>query len=80
MSNKNIFFRYFVYSSTQANEIRRIQQSMSSSKAKLGTVIVNGISKPYTEQVTDLSKCRYSDSVVVTKGDKRYISHTPAVK
>lgn len=81
MDNKNnIYFRYFVYSSTQANEIRKIQSSMSSEKPKLGTVIVNGIAKQYTEQVRDLSQCRYSDSKVVTKGDKRYIKHTPAQK
>lgn len=78
-SNDSIYFRYFVYSKTQAKEFEQVNKAMNTDTHRLGTVIVNGIQKYYTEKVRDLSKCRYGDSKVVASGDIRKIKHTPAI-
>lgn len=42
----------------------------------LGTVIVRGENKYYTEMVEDLSAVRYSDAEIVTYGDLRELVYT----
>ena len=72
----NIYERYFVYSPTQQEDILKIESSSSINKYKFGTVVVNGVNKIYTEIVTDMSKAKYKDAVLVTKGDIRRIKFT----
>ena len=72
----SIYERCFVYSPTQRDELLKLSATGSVNKFKLGTVVVNGISKNYTEIVTNMSKCRYSDAMLVAKGDIRKMSFT----
>ena len=75
-NSASIYTRYFVFSQTQMQDKINIASSMSSKKPKLGKVIVNGVARDYTEMVTDMSRCRYADSVLITKGDIRTIKFT----
>lgn len=74
--SQSIYTRYFVFSKSQMNERLRIEASISATRPKLGTVIVNGVAKEYTDIVTDMSRCRYGDSILITKGDIRKINFT----
>lgn len=74
-SNSNDYYmRYYVYSKTQAQQQAKIHNSMTTNYMVLKKVIVNGIAKPFTEELKSMSDSRYSDAVLVTKGDKRYIT------
>lgn len=75
-NSASIYTRYFVYSKTQADERKKIESTISSSKFKLGKVVVNGVAKDYTDIVTDMSRCRYGDSTLVTKADIRTVKFT----
>lgn len=75
-NSASIYTRYFVFSQTQMQDKINIASSMSSKKPKLGKVVVNGVARDYTEMVTDMARCRYSDAVLVTKGDIRTIKFT----
>lgn len=72
----SIYERCFVYSPTQKDELVRIESKDRVDKFKLGTVIVNGVAKNYTEIVTDMSKVKYPDATLVIKGDIRRIKFT----
>jgi hypothetical protein len=43
---------------------------------KLGTVLVNGIPKHYTDILTSMANCKYSDAIKVIEGDIRKIHYT----
>ena len=72
----SIYERCFVYSPTQKDDILKIESKDRVDKFKLGTVVVNGVSKNYTEIVTDMSKAKYPDATLVIKGDIRRIKFT----
>jgi len=73
---KSIYERCFVFSRLQKQELLNTEKNIAIGKFKLGTVVVNGVSKEYTEMVTDFSKARYGDAVLVAKGDIRKMSFT----
>lgn len=75
----SIYERCFVYSPTQKDDLIRTRQINSTRKIKLGTVIINGVPKDYTDMITDMSKARYSDSILVAKGDIRRMKFTEPV-
>lgn len=72
------YTRYFIYSETQMKIKRDVERRLGKNLV-LGTVIVNGESKPYTEIVTDLANVKYSDAEIVTHGDIRKINYTVPV-
>ena len=73
----SIFYRYWVYSKTEASQLKSVTKTMSSSDFKLGTVVTDGgIAKPYTSIIRDKSKMAYPDSVVVMSGDIRKVHYT----
>lgn len=74
-SNKSLYYRYFVYSSTE--EDMRIK--LNGQNAAFGTVIVRGVPKRYTSIVADMSKTN-ADAIIVTQGDIRKIKYTPPGK
>lgn len=73
-SAKN-YNRYFIYSHEQMKLRREIENKLGRDLV-LGTVIVKGEKKNYTEIVTDLSNVRYADAEIVTYGDIRNINYT----
>lgn len=82
MAIASIYERYFVYSPTQAEELTKVENGFGGASAKygkrfkLGTVVVNGNAKEYTEMITSPDKARYADAKVVAKGDIRSIKFT----
>lgn len=71
----NIYKRYFVFSKEQMDKIKSINAKMSK-RITFGTVVVNGSAKIYTDIVTNMDKCKYADSILVTEGDIRRIKYT----
>lgn len=68
-------YRYFIFSREQMEMMKEIRKNMNKN-IKFGEVVVNGISKPYTDIVTDMSKCKFGDSVLVIAGDLRKLKYT----
>ena len=66
--------RYFFYSPTAAEEIKKIERGMSAKDFQLPWVVVSGVRKNYTEMVASLENLRYKDSVHVAEGDIRRMS------
>ena len=76
-SYNSIYERCFVFSRTQRDELIKTENAITKTrKFKLGTVVVNGVAKEYTEMITDMSRARYPDAILVAKGDIRKISFT----
>ena len=81
MANENLngaiknYMRYFIYSPSQMKIRRDIERKLGRNLV-LGTVIVKGEQKQYTEIVSDLQNVRYSDAEIVTYGDIREIVYT----
>ena len=79
MAVNSIYERYFMYSPTQADELTKtenIDRVDPRRKFKLGTVVVNGNARQYTEMVTSPTRARYADAKVVAKGDIRSMKFT----
>lgn len=75
-TDTSYYMRYYIYSRTQAEQQRKIHHAMSVNDLQLKKVIVNGVAKPYTDELKSMKECRYSDAVVVAKGDKREMKFT----
>lgn len=71
----DIFKRYFVFSKEQMDKRKAIEESRGR-RIQFGTVLVNGVYKVYTDIVTDMSKCRFGDSILVAEGDIRRMKYT----
>lgn len=71
----DIFARYFVFSKEQMDKRKAIEESRGR-RAIFGTVLVNGVYKIYTDIVTSMDKCRFGDSILVTKADIRKVKYT----
>jgi hypothetical protein len=73
----SIFKRYWIYSKTEATQLKSVTKTMSSNDFKLGTVVTEGgIAKAYTSIIRDKSKIAYPDSVIVREGDIRKVHYT----
>lgn len=75
-NDSSIYTRCFVYSQAQRQQMIDIASAMGTTQPKVGKVVVNGIYREYTEIVRDMTQCRYSDAILVTKGDIREIQFT----
>ena len=58
---------YFIYSKEQMELMKNIAKRRGKNLT-LGTVIVNGLPKAYTDIVLDPSNARFTDAIVVTSG------------
>lgn len=67
--------KYFLFSREQM-EFRKDIEARQGKKFKVGTVIINGVRKHYTE-LSDSGKSRYSDAIIVAHGDISRIKYTP---
>ena len=73
--SKDIYKRYFVFSKEHMDKKKAMDESMGK-RSKFGTVVVNGVSKIYTDIVTNMDNCRYGDSILVIEGDIRKVKYT----
>ena len=64
----DIYYRYFVFSRTQMEDIKRREDKLGR-VPRFGKVIVNGVSKEYTDILTDMKKAVYPDTIKITEGD-----------
>lgn len=73
----SIYHRYWIYSKTEADRIKKVADGMSGSHSyELGKVFTdNGVLKNYTSIVTDVSKIIQADSVIVMQGDIRKVNY-----
>lgn len=68
-------FVYFIYSRTQMERRLQIEKGMSSSRPKLGTVVVRGVPKEYTDIITSMDRCP-GDGKLVAKGELKDMKYT----
>lgn len=68
----DLYHRVFVFSKTQMDQKKEIMGK----NVKLGTVIVNGVNKPYTDIVLNMNSVRFSDTKKLIEGDIRKIRYT----
>ena len=71
----DIYYRYFVFSRTQMEDIKRREDKLGR-VPRFGKVIVNGVSKEYTDILTDMKKAVYPDTIKITEGDIRKLVYT----
>lgn len=71
----DMYYRIFIFSREQAEQKKSIDNKMGK-LSKLGTVVVNGVAKSYTDIVANMSQVKYSDSIKVAEGDIRKIKYT----
>ena len=68
----DLYTRTWIFSSQQQEELLKIKGK----SYVLGSVIVNGVPKPYTDILRDPSICRFTDAKQLITGDIRRISYT----
>lgn len=66
--------KYFFYSSEQLKFRKTIEEKMGK-KFVVGSVIVNGVKKPFTE-LTSNTTSRFSDAKLIAKGDPALFKYT----
>ena len=66
--------KYFLYSNEQL-KLRKEVEARMGKKFIVGTVIVNGTRKPFTE-LSSTEKSRYSDAKIVAEGDPTIMRYT----
>lgn len=71
---QDIYYRYFVFSRTQLEDIKRREEKLGR-YATIGKVIVDGISKEYTDIILNMESAKYADSIIITEGDIRKITY-----
>ena len=78
----SIYNRFWIYSDTEAELLKKVTNKVSYQKINFGTVInESGIIKSYTSIINNLNKIKYADSIVVMKGDIRKVKFTdPEIK
>ena len=69
------YMRYFLYSREQMKLKKSVEEKLGKT-FKLGTVIVKGLPKEYTEITTDPTNIKFSDAEVVVYGDIRELKYT----
>ena len=74
--NNNIYYRIFIYSRTQQDNLIKIEKDRGNAPPVFGKVIVRGVPKTYTEIVQSKSAMRYPDSRILIDGDIRTIKYT----
>jgi hypothetical protein len=75
MAEDSKYMRYFLYSREQMKIKKSVQEKLGK-RFKLGTVIVKGLPKEYTEISTDPKNVKFSDTEIVVYGDIRELKYT----
>lgn len=70
----SIDYRYFIYSSDQMAFQKRMEEKLSKSY-QVGTVIVNGKRRSFTE-LNRTGTSNYSDAIIVAEGDLKKFKYT----
>ena len=72
-----MYERYFMFSQEHARYIKDLEAKNGNKNYRLGTVLVGGTYKPFTNIVTDPKTYtdRYSDAKIVASGDLRKIKY-----
>ena len=68
-------YKYFLYSSTQLKDRKRIEKQIGRDFIP-GNVVVGARSKIYTE-LSSTGVSQYPDAVIVSQGDVSHMSYTP---
>lgn len=71
MADESYYMRYWVYSRAQLEQQMKIHNVRNVSDLRLRKIVVNGVAKPFTCELKSMKDIKFSDSVLVTKGDKR---------
>ena len=71
---QDIYYRYFVFSRTQLEDIKRREEKLGR-YATIGKVIVDGIAKEYTDIILNMESAKYADSIIITEVDIRKITY-----
>ena len=71
---QDIYYRYFVFSRTQLEDIKRREEKLGR-YTTIGKVIVDGIAKEYTDIILNMESAKYADSIIITEGDIRKITY-----
>lgn len=71
---RDIYYRYFVFSRTQMDDIRRRNAKLGR-EVEFGTVVVGGVKKEYTDILISMDQVKYPDSIKVAEGDIRFIGY-----
>ena len=69
------YIRYFMFSASQMKLKKEIAEKLGR-ELVLGTVIIKGEAKQFTEIVKNPNSMRYSDAQIVAQGDIRTIKYT----
>ena len=69
---------YFIFSQKQYDQRMQIESDLGRTPS-FGMVIVSGSPKIYTDIITDISNCRYTDRIIITSGDISKIKYTSPV-
>lgn len=72
---QDIYYRYFVFSRTQMDAIRRRNERLGRN-VEFGKVVVGGVKKEYTDILLNMDQAKYPDSIKVAEGDIRRITYT----
>lgn len=75
----SLYERYFLFSQSHYEKIKEIEKKSGNPNYKLGTVLVNGLFKPYTAMVRHPEEYErlYGDSKTVLVADIRKVKYNP---
>lgn len=71
MADESYYMRYWVYSRAQLEQQMKIHNVRNVSDLRLKKIVVNGVAKSFTCELKSMKDSKFSDSVLVAKGDKR---------
>ena len=73
MSQTDLYHRVFIFSQQQMDLKIELGKKKDGKAPKIGTVIVNGTSKMYTDILRSADEIRFSDSIVLLSEDIRKV-------
>lgn len=71
MADESYYMRYWVYSRAQLEQQMKIHNVRNVSDLRLKKIVVNGVAKQFTCELKSMKDSKFSDSILVAKGDKR---------
>ena len=71
MADESYYMRYWVYSRAQLEQQMKIHNVRNVSDLRLRKIVVFGVDKTFTCELKSMKDIKFSDSVLVAKGDKR---------
>ena len=71
MADESYYMWFWVYSRAQLEHQMKILYVRNVSDLRLKKIVVNGVAKPFTCELKSMKDSKFSDSILVAKGDKR---------